>query len=137
MVLPYIIKEDSIYDRNGNEIPVDENGYVRLTIAGKECRFVKPMFIAWVNKNPHVKSLPVKTPKTIISQSRKKQKQRKIETRPRIRKGLNVIAENAGNKYGPFISLSDCAKNIGITKSTISKILNGGIINSKWQFKRL
>lgn len=139
MQLNYSIQNDRIYDKYGIELPVDENGYVNLFIAGKECRFVKPLFIAWVNRNPHVKTIKPKQARvvSVSYKPRKQQKERKKETKPRIRTGIKITAIKDGKEYGPFISLSSCAKVIGITKATISKIINGDISVSKWSFKKV
>ena len=143
--MSYLIQNNDIYDHQGNVLAADENGIVKVVIDNKERRFVKEKFISYLATNPGIikgirparklkKTKPVKVAIVKVKKPRKKQKHRKIETVPRERNGIKVTAMKDGITYGPFRSLSACAREIDLVKSTITKIMNGTIVNSSWSF---
>lgn len=145
MQLNYSIQNNTIYDHRGRELPADEKGIVKLVIDNQERRFIKEKVINFLSTNPFVKMLKprptkiiAKKAKVVSIRERQPPKPRKKETVPRKRFGTQLSAVKDGITYGPFKSINYCANGIGISKSTISKILNGKQVNmTGWIFKKL
>jgi len=55
MKLDYQIIDGKIYDRQLNEIPVDEKGIVTLIVEGKQKRFVLSKLAVWMENNIELK----------------------------------------------------------------------------------
>lgn len=145
------VRENSIYDRGGNEIQPDGNGIVVLQVDDRPRRFVKEKLIDWLKRNnkivppPKVKKPPPpkekKPPVQKIKKERPKKyvihKVRKVRT-DFTRKGFKIKVTKDGVVQGTFLSINKCSDAIKVSKGHISKILRGKRKNETgFQFKKL
>lgn len=151
MAIGYFIRNNNLFDSAGREVVANDQGIVEVTVAGLPKRFVKVKFITWLINNPasqckppvqriiQVRPQPVKKERLPRDQwkTRKKQKVRKKENKPRNRTGFIIYAIQQGRKIGPFNSLKACSETIGLSKSSISKTLKGRRNYDGWKFEKV
>lgn len=132
------VNEGNLYDRKGNEIVPDEKGIICVSLGEKPRRFVKEKLVNYLVQTGRAIQPPkIKVKRTIkrqwvrgkydrLGKPRGKYNYRKpyVRTVQPPRTGNKIFIEKDGVEK-PFISISACAKAIGVSKSMLSKIKNG------------
>jgi hypothetical protein len=126
------VQGEKIISKSGQELVPDESGIITIFFDGRERRFIATQFIKYLRMNGYVKP-DKKRQRKFVNASRysvkrtwTKRNERKVRT-DWTRSGFKVKVFEGSDLIGEFISLSEAARAIGISKTVAHRIYYGKV----------